>query len=111
MNGKDIVSGVISALFLSRPASAWANEGLALSPPASALPRTPPPLYFSGWRQGHSQALEDERGVGKVFKTQSPESALPKELLRLGVSREGRGTQRGWRRGGRVILLAAGPDS
>lgn len=64
MNGKDIVSGVISALFLSCPASAWANEGLALSPPTAALPQPHPPLSLSGWRQGHTQALEDEEGVG-----------------------------------------------
>lgn len=34
-------------------------------------------------------------GVGMPYKTQSPESALPKELLR--VSREGRGPRRRWR--------------
>lgn len=43
MNGKDIVSGVISALFLSHPALARANEGQALSPPS-----TPSPYRYMG---------------------------------------------------------------
>lgn len=83
MNGKDIVSGVISALFLSCPASAWANEDLGLSLPFTALPQ---PLPSSALSVGGGKVIlkpwKMERGVGMVFKTQSPESALPKELLR-----------------------------
>ncbi len=82
MNGKDIVSGVISALFLSCPASAWANEGLALSPPTSALTKPPPPSLSLGGGKVILKSWKMKRGVGMVFKTQSPESALPKELLR-----------------------------
>lgn len=83
MNGKDIVSEVISVLFLSCPASAWANEGLGLSSPN---PKPPPPLFM--WMEARS-CLSPGRwrwGVGMPFKTQSPESALPKELLRAGLA-------------------------
>lgn len=53
MNGKDIVSGVISALSLSCPTSAGANEGLVLSPPTSALLLyTLPPFFL--WVEARS---------------------------------------------------------
>lgn len=81
VNGKDIVSWVISALLLSCPASAWANEGLALSPPTYALPQPPPPLILWAEARSHSSHGRWRGGLGMLFKTQSPESALPKELL------------------------------
>lgn len=85
VNGKDIVSWVISALLLSRPASAWANEGLALSPPTYALPQ-PPPLILRAEARSLSSRGRRRGGLGTLFKTQSPESALPKELLRPGLA-------------------------
>lgn len=86
VHGKDIVSWVISALLLSRPASARANEGLALSPPTYALPQPPPSLSL--WAEARSLSSRGRRrgGLGMLFKTQSPESALPKELLRPGLA-------------------------
>lgn len=69
MHGKDIVSGVISALFLSRPASARANEGQALSPPASALPQPPSPCRYLGGGKVIVKPCKTKRVVGMVFKT------------------------------------------
>lgn len=108
MNGKDIVSGVISALFLSCPASARANEGLALSPPASALPTIPSPSLLLGGGKVTLKPWKMKRGVGMVFKTQSPESAFPKELLRLGLAAKDGGLAEDEEGG---YIVAVGPDS
>lgn len=77
MTSKDIVSRVISALFLGCPGMPGANEGPALPPPATPRHTLIPHPSYMGER-GHNLTLEaGGRGWSGMFKSQAPESALP----------------------------------